>query len=291
MSSSTSSSRPRFTLVIGNRNYSSWSLRAWLHLQKTVAAADGGLDDDDDDVEVVLIPIYTDNYKQRVLEYSPSGRVPALVDRGAPPRTNKEPIVVWDSLAIMEYLNETHNNKGDDMTPKIGWPTDPVARALARSAAYEMHSGFLTIRDELPQNLKRIDTDRVDAATGLPASLAPLTTPLSDALVGQVARVDELWQACLTQYGKKTGNSDDDDDDASWLFGTDEMTMTDVLYAPVALRFVAYGIAVSATSQRFVRAVTRDGHIRQWMAAAADEPWTIDFVDALVPAAASPLIL
>jgi glutathione S-transferase len=117
------------TLVIGNKNYSSWSLRPWLLLKGT------GLP-----FEEVNVPLYTDAAdKQRILDYAPSGKVPILVDDG---------VTVWDSLAIIEYLAERF--------PQAGvWPAERAARALARSVSSEMHSGFMALRNECGMNIHR----------------------------------------------------------------------------------------------------------------------------------------
>ncbi len=117
------------TLVIGNKNYSSWSMRPWLMLKAAGLAFDE-----------VNIPLYTGSAdKQRILDYAPSGKVPILVDDG---------VTTWDSLAIMEYLA--------DRFPDAGvWPADRAARAHARSISSEMHSGFMALRNECSMNIHR----------------------------------------------------------------------------------------------------------------------------------------
>ncbi|MGH7092934.1 MAG: glutathione S-transferase family protein [Stellaceae bacterium] len=116
------------TLYIGNKNYSSWSLRAWL------AAKTGGIEFDE-----VLIPLYGPGGREAILAHSPSGKVPAL-HHGA--------VSVWESLAVCEYLAETF--------PEARlWPADPVARAAARAVATEMHGGFAPLRRHLPMNIRR----------------------------------------------------------------------------------------------------------------------------------------
>lgn len=116
------------TIYIGNKNYSSWSLRAWLILKQTGAA-----------FESAVIPLYVPGSKETILKHSPSGKVPAL---------RHGDVTVWDSLAIGEYLAESF--------PKAGlWPTAAVARARARSVSAEMHSGFVNLRRHLPMNLRR----------------------------------------------------------------------------------------------------------------------------------------
>ena len=118
------------TLVIGNKNYSSWSMRPWLAMRASGIA-----------FEEVFIPLYTDNRadKDRILSFSRSGKVPSLVDGD---------ITVWDSLAIIEYLAERFPEA------KL-WPQDRAARAHARSISAEMHSGFLPLRNECGMNLHR----------------------------------------------------------------------------------------------------------------------------------------
>ncbi|MEO9274420.1 glutathione S-transferase family protein [Marinomonas sp. 5E14-1] len=114
-------------LIIGNKNYSSWSLRPWLALKAFNVAFD--------EVELGL---FTENFYTELAQYSPAGKVPVLVDGD---------INMWDSLAICEYLNEQHlNNKG--------WPTDKQHRAEARSFVAEMHSGLFAVRGEMPMNCR-----------------------------------------------------------------------------------------------------------------------------------------
>lgn len=115
-------------LVLGNRNYSSWSLRPWLLMRHAGIAFDE-----------LCIPLYLPDSKARILRHSPSGKVPALRD-GA--------VTVWDSLAICEYVAEKHPERQL-------WPADPAARAAARSVSAEMHSGFAALRSALPMNLRR----------------------------------------------------------------------------------------------------------------------------------------
>lgn len=124
-------------LVIGNKRYSSWSLRAWLALAHHGIA-----------FEEILIPLYRDGSKEAILRHSPSGKVPALIDGGT---------TVWDSLAILETLAERF--------PELGlWPRDPARRALARSVSAEMHSGFAALRNELPMDLAPTDPGKARSA-------------------------------------------------------------------------------------------------------------------------------
>lgn len=129
------------TLVIGNRNYSTWSLRAWLYLTES------GISFQDQ-----RIALFEPGYKERVAKVSPSGRVPVLVDGD---------LTVWDSWAIIEHARLAHGGS-------LGWPEDPAARAHALSIAAEMHGGFSGVRAELPMNLRAPSTEawgRLSAGT------------------------------------------------------------------------------------------------------------------------------
>lgn len=120
--------KQRFTLVIGNKNYSTWSLRAWLLMR----AANIPFTE-------IILPLDNDEFERRIGDYSPSRRVPVLNDGS---------FAVWDTLAIAEYLAEQYPDK--DL-----WPTDIKTRAYARAICAEMHSGFADLRRELPMNLRR----------------------------------------------------------------------------------------------------------------------------------------
>jgi glutathione S-transferase len=149
------------TLVIGNKNYSSWSMRPWLALKASNIAFDE-----------VVIPLYTgDADKQRILEFSRSGKVPVLVDGD---------VTIWDSLAIIEYIAER-------FAQAQLWPEDRAARAHARSISAEMHSGFAALRDECGMNLHR------------PAG----AKTLSAAARADIARIQQSWAECRERYGKR----------------------------------------------------------------------------------------
>jgi glutathione S-transferase len=147
-------------LVIGNKNYSSWSMRPWLALRANNIA-----------FEEIFIPLYTGAAdKQRILDVTRSGKVPALVDGD---------ITVWDSLSIIEYLAERF--------PQARlWPEDRADRAHARSISAEMHSGFMALRNECPMNLHR--------------PIKPVA--LSDDARGNIARVQQIWSECRQRHGK-----------------------------------------------------------------------------------------
>ena len=147
------------TLAIGNKNYSSWSMRPWVALRATGIAFDE-----------IVIPLHTGAAdKQRILNVTKSGKVPALIDGG---------ITVWDSLAIIEYAAERF--------PEAGlWPRDIASRAHARSVSAEMHSGFMPLRNECGMNIHR-----------------PIRSkPLSDDAKANIDRIQEIWTHCRTRYG------------------------------------------------------------------------------------------
>ena len=147
-------------LVIGNKNYSSWSMRPWLALRANDIA-----------FEEIFIPLYTGAAdKSRILGFSGSGKVPALVDGD---------ITIWDSLSIIEYLAERF--------PQARlWPEDRAGRAHARSISAEMHSGFVALRNECGMNLHR--------------PVGPV--PLSADARADIARVQRIWRECRERHGK-----------------------------------------------------------------------------------------
>lgn len=144
-------------LLIGNRNYSSWSLRPWLFLRLSNLP-----------VEVQRIPLYAEGSRAEILKYSPSGKVPLLIDGD---------IHVWDSLAICEYAIERF-----DLT--AAWPADVKARAEARSLVAEMHSGFSALRSQLSMNCRR----------------APSAAPYDDAAAADIRRIDAIWTSCRERF-------------------------------------------------------------------------------------------
>jgi len=211
----------RFTIVLGNKNYSSWSLRAWLALWQTGAPYDE-----------VVIPLERDDTAEAIRQWSPAGKVPVLRDGD---------LTVWDSLAIGEYLAE--------QIPSAGlWPQASRARALARSAVAEMHSGFAALRRDMPMDVRRRthQTPSAEVAT-------------------DIARNCDLWAECRARFGQGHGE---------FLFG--DFTLADAVYAPVASRFVTYDVELPATARAYVDAVMATPAMRAWAEAAAAEPWVID---------------
>ncbi len=144
-------------LVIGNRNYSSWSLRAWLALTKSGAAFD-----------TLLLPLDTAEFRERIADYSPTGRVPVLLHGEHR---------IWDSLAIGEYANERFANGGL-------WPEDAASRGLGRAMAAEMHSGFADLRQKMPMNCRALDR----------------RVPMDNALRADIERVQSAWSFALSHH-------------------------------------------------------------------------------------------
>lgn len=205
--------------MIGNKNYSSWSLRAWLMLRHLGV-----------DFQEVRVPLYTDGYKEKILEYSPAGKVPVLVEKG---------VTVWDSMAIIDHLAEEH--------PDV-WPGNAASRAYARSICAEMHSGFTALRNELPENIRAMGRK----------------VEVSQAAEREISRIEEIWKTCRDVHSKE----------GSWLFGP--FTAADAMYAPVAFRFITYGIRVGETAKQYMHTVLSDPHMKDWIRESAAEPEFID---------------
>lgn len=212
-------------LIIGNKNYSSWSLRGWL------AAKQSGLA-----FEELQIPLYGDDWDARKKDHDEiapsSGKVPVLWDGEA---------VVWDSLAILEYLAD-----------KVGrdrfWPKDDAARAMARSLVAEMHSGFAALRRECPMNVRR----RVEG-----------WQPSAEARA-DIVRVLTLWAEARARFGKG----------GPFLFGS--FCAADIFFAPVVSRFTSYGVVVPGFAAAYMQAVWEHDWLQAWVAAAEAEDWVIE---------------
>ena len=215
---------PDLALVIGNKNYSSWSLRPWLAMKQ---------------VEIpfteIRIPLYQPDSRQRILEHSPAGKVPVLKDRA---------VTVWDSLAILEHLTERFPDRGL-------WPRDSASRARARSVSAEMHSGFAALRSHMPMNLRNSYPGR-----GL--------TPEVDA---DIARIVGLCTDCLTT--------------ASGPFLLGDFCIADAMFAPVATRFVTYGVKLPPVCRRYVDTLVALPAMQAWYADARAERESVEEYDRL----------
>jgi glutathione S-transferase len=208
-----------YRLYVGNKNYSSWSLRGWLATKLSGAP-----------FEEVVVPLTGIVPSPAHRAFSPSGMVPCLHDGDT---------VVWDTLAIAEYLAERHPGM---------WPADPVARAWARSISAEMHSGFGALRSEMTMCIR----ERVDVR------------PWSAALAANIARIEELWNESRRRY----------DRGGDYLCGA--FSIADCFYAPVAFRFQTYGVAPSGAAAAYLRTLLAHPFVREWEQAARAETAIIE---------------
>ncbi len=201
-------------LVIGNKNYSSWSLRPWLLLQGL------GIP-----FEEITLKLDTPEFAREIKRYSPAGRVPVLLDGE---------LAVWDSLAITEYLAE----KFPDLSV---WPSDPAARARARSVCAEMHSGFASLRSALPMNVR----------ASLPGC------GWSMAVQADVDRITGIWTDLLERSG------------GPFLFG--KFGAADAFYAPVASRSATYALKLAPEALAYRDRILAMPAMQQWCAAGRAE--------------------
>ena len=209
-------------LFIGDKNYSTWSMRPWLVLQHF-----------DISFKEHLIPFdhfeLDSQFKQSIFKINPTGKVPALIDEG---------FLIWDTLAICEYLAEKFSNKSL-------WPKDAHQRARARSVSAEMHSSFMALRSTCEMN---IDAD----LTHIGQKLWQENIKLQQ----DVQRIEQLWS--------ERPSAD------SFLCSMD-FSIADAFYAPVVMRFVGYGIPISASSQQYVEKILSVPAVKQWMKEAKEE--------------------
>jgi glutathione S-transferase len=208
------------TLVIANKCYSSWSMRPWLLLKQLGIAFDE-----------ITVPLDLPDTKARVLKHSPAGKVPILIDGD---------VTVWETIAIMEYVGEAYG------APV--WPADRKARAMARSIAAEMHSGFSALRSACPMNLgkKFAQKDR------------------GEAVARDVARFGEIVRQAREQFG--TGGP--------FLFGA--FSAADAMYAPLVTRLDTYSIALDATTRAYADAILILPAFQEWRSAAMEEEWIVE---------------
>ena len=214
-------------LIVGNKNYSSWSLRGWL------AAKQSGLS-----FEELTVNLYGEEWqaaKSGSGDIMPSGKVPILWD---------DEVVVWDSLAILDYLAD-----------KVGrdrfWPKDDVARGLARSMVAEMHSSYMPLRKFCPMNMRK----RFEGVQ------------FSPEVEADIVRILTLWAEARARFGGG----------GPFLFGT--FGAADVFYAPVVSRFITYGVTVPGFAATYMQSVWEHEWMQGWLAAAEDEQWVMEQYD------------
>lgn len=210
-------------LYIANKNYSSWSLRPWVLLRQLNIP-----------FEERLVPFGSQSFTT----FSPTGRVPCLVDGE---------LTVWDSLAIAEYVAEQH--------PQV-WPADRQARAWARCAAAEMHSGFETVRN----------------LCGMNCGVRVKLHSIPEALQAEWARIDALWNEGLTRFG------------GPFLAG-ERFTAVDAFFAPVAFRVQTYAPPLSTTAREYAFRLLQLSPMREWYESALAEVWRDESHEADVRAA------
>jgi glutathione S-transferase len=216
-------------LYIGNKNYSSWSMRPWVLLRQAGIPFE--------EVMVRFDAFSADSqFKQRLGPISPAGKVPVLVDGE---------LVIWDTLAIAEYVAEQH--------PELGlWPADKAARARARSICAEMHSGFQALRGACMMNIE----------ASLP-EVGALVWRDKPAVRADVQRLVEMWSALLTEHG------------GPMLFGS--FTIADAYFAPVCMRLKTYALPVPAHISAYVERVAALPGVQAWIDGALAEHDFLDF--------------
>ena len=215
-------------LIIGNKAYSSWSLRGWL------ACKQSGLP-----FEEITVPLYGEEWDRRHQgdEFAPSGgKVPILWD---------EKSVIWDSLAIVEWL-------ADKTDRARFWPEDDDARGMARSMAAEMHSSYANLRRECPMNVRKVFPAR----------------KLSEDTHKEIIRILELWAEARARHGSG----------GPYLFGT--FGAADIMFAPVVTRFLTYSIPVPRFAATYMEAILSNPWMIEWIEAAQEEPWVIERYEA-----------
>ena len=211
----------KLTLVIGNKNYSSWSLRPYMALKAFEIPFDEK-----------LIRLEDPNFSIKARRHSKAGLVPILKHNG---------LVIWDSLAIMEYLSET-------WPKKHLWPKTKAARAMARSVSAEMHTGFRALRNACPMNLRRPHKP----------------VAMNDAILKDVARLEQLFAECRKLHGKG----------GPFLFG--KFSIADAMFTPMLTRLETYEIKVKPTTQHYMNAVLATPAFQSWKQAALKESGRVE---------------
>ena len=217
------------TLYIGNKNYSSWSMRPWVLLRQA-------------GIDFTEVPVRFDSFapgsafRQTMDPLSPTGKVPLLLDDG---------LAVWDSLAIAEYLAERFPERSL-------WPSEPAARARARSICAEMHSGFTHLRSQCPMNIE----------ASLP-EIGALIWRDKPVVRSDVARLSRMWRELLTAHG------------GPLLFGS--FSIPDAYFAPICMRLKTYALPLDADIAAYVDAVCALPGVQSWVQGALAEKDFLDF--------------
>ncbi len=215
-------------LIIGNKNYSSWSMRPWVLMKQLGFAFE----------EVKLRFDFSPHsaFRRKVAQFSPAGKVPVLLD---------DDFVVWDTLAIIEYLHDKFPARGV-------WPADMRQRARARSLCAEMHAGFADLRTHCPMN---IEAALPDVGARLWADEAGVRD--------DVTRIEAAWAEALTQSG------------GPFLFG--EFCAADAMFAPVCMRMRTYALPMPHLTHEYIGRVAAAPGVKAWVVDALEERDFLDF--------------
>lgn len=226
-----------YTLYIGNKNYSSWSMRPWVLMRQA------GLPFAE---RLVRFDSFApgSHFKRTLAGISPTGKVPVLQDDGLS-QPNGQPLTVWDTLSIAEYLAERH--------PEARlWPADPAARALARSVCAEMHSGFSALRTHFPMNIE----------AQLP-HIGQRVLAEQPAVRADVERLKAMWSGLLAASG------------GPLLFGP--FSVADAYFAPMVMRLRTYGVPLPGHLEAYVQTVSALPSVAAWVHEALHEADFLDF--------------
>jgi len=211
-------------LIIGNKAYSSWSLRGWLAVKQSGLA-----------FEEITVPMFGEewNKAQEGDEFAPSGgKVPVLWD---------DKTVIWDSLAIIEWLAAKTDRARY-------WPEEEAARGMALSMAAEMHSSYPNLRRHCSMNVRKQFPE----------------TKLKEEVLAEVLRILELWAEARARHGRG----------GPYLFGG--FGAVDIMFAPVVTRFVTYSVPVPRFAAAYMETILGHPWMREWIEAAQEEPWVIE---------------
>ena len=215
-----------FDLILANKAYSSWSFRPWILLAHFKIP-----------FHEVVIPLDVPDTRKKILKYSPTGKVPALIDGK---------VTIWESLAIMEFVAETHPDKAI-------WPKTKAARAHARAISNEMHAGFMALRQACPMNMRR-ERKAID---------------LSDAVKADATRIEAVWAEARKAFGKG----------GPFLYG--RFSAADAMFAPVVNRLHVYAIPVKPATRAYMDAMMGLPAWKAWVHDAEAETWRIAKYEAI----------
>lgn len=201
----------KFLIILGDKNISSWSLRAWLMLKQV------GVQFDE-----LIVKLGSNNTQSEILKYSPSGKVPVLIHSSN---------VIWESLAIAEYLNE-------QFPAAQLWPKESIPRSIARSISNEMHAGFMTIRKMMPFSLNQSGEMQFSVDLNI-----------------EIKRIEKILMECISKYSKPGG----------YLFNS--FGAADAMFAPVVIRFKKYNYQSKIPEViDYCETILNNNFIKEWIA-------------------------